>query len=173
MLTGEFLDPPALATSLLPAASSEFDHTSRVAQHTPPGSPLPRRRRPALQRRLGGFHIPLPTPTKELANQTPIQTANHPPSNHRRPQHPLRPIPRRARCSRNRPRDLRRANLRRHRRIQRPESRRHSTHPHWRSLHRQSAGRPMALSVRQRKVLRLFSPPNLSIPPAWAVSTVE
>ena len=126
MLTGEFLDPPALATSLLPAASSEFDHTSRVAQHTPPGSPLPRRRRPALQRRLGGFHIPLPTPTKELANQAPIQTANHPPSNHRRPQHPLRPIPRRARCSRNRPRDLRCANLRRHRRIQRPESRRHA-----------------------------------------------
>jgi hypothetical protein len=84
LLTRAFLDPPPFATSFLPAASAESDHTSRSAQHAPPGSALPRRRGSAIQRRLGSFHIPLPAPIKELANPTPIPTANHAPSNHSR-----------------------------------------------------------------------------------------
>lgn len=94
MLTRLTTDSAAFAASFIPSASAELDDTPRSAQHSPPSSALARRRRPAVQRRLGSLDILVPTPIEIIAARASSQTANHPPRNHSRTQHPFRPLSR-------------------------------------------------------------------------------
>ena len=87
MLTRLTTDSAAFAASFIPSASAELDDTSRFAQHPPSSSALARRRRPALQRRLGSLDILVSTPIEILAASTSSQTANHTSRNNSRTQH--------------------------------------------------------------------------------------